>query len=77
MEKLIENTNEGDIIAFNNAKHYKVELVGDDSLVCRDNDGNMTTFYKESYQLPQNILAIGVSDYNFSIGIINLSKMQN
>jgi len=68
MKKLIENVNEGDIISFNNANHYRVEIVRNDSLVCKDSTGKTAILYKESYQLPQEILAIGVSDYNFSIG---------
>ena len=68
MKKLISDIQEGDIIAFNKANHFRADIIRKDNISCTDCFGKVVTLYKESYQLPQDILAIGISSYNFSIG---------
>jgi hypothetical protein len=67
MEKLIKDINEGDIWVIN-GKHYRVDYIGHDIIYCINSNGEQCKFYKSSYQLKQNILAVGISAYNFSIG---------
>ena len=67
MEKAINDIQEGDIW-LNSGSHYRVDYIGHDIIYCINDKGQQCKFYKDTYQLKQQVLAVGISAYNFSNG---------